>query len=180
MNNQLFITTSRLIITSLSLADDSFILELVNTEGWIRFIGNRNVGSLNEARAYIEKIINNENISYWVVGLADSLEKIGIVTFIKRDYLDHHDIGFAILPAFSKKGYAYEATLGVLKELIKEYQLQRILATTLPANTNSIKLLQKLGFVFEKEIEIGKEKLHVYGADGDKFDGDAVASDRIV
>jgi hypothetical protein len=41
-----------------------------------------------------------------------------------------------------------------------------IVATTLPENTSSIKLLQKLGFHFEKEIEVGGERLQVYSNGG--------------
>src|SRR3954452_9476485 len=153
MDVQPFIITERLIIQPLTLNDDSFILELVNTEGWIKFIGNRNVTSTSEAGAYIQKILENKNISYWVVKLKDSQESIGIITYIKRDYLPHHDIGFAFLPNASKQGYAFEATTAVLQKLISERNLSYILATTVPENINSIKLLKRMGLVFEKEME---------------------------
>ena len=169
MDVQPFIITERLIIQPLTLNDDSFILELVNTEGWIKFIGNRNVTSTSESGAYIQKILENKNISYWVVKLKDSQDSIGIITYIKRDYLPHHDIGFAFLPNFSKQGYAFEATTAVLQKLVSERNLSYILATTVPENINSIKLLKKMGLVFEKEMEVENEKLHVYGASADKL-----------
>ncbi|HEX8332352.1 MAG TPA: GNAT family N-acetyltransferase [Segetibacter sp.] len=166
---QSFITTARLIIKPLGLSDDNFILELVNTEGWIKFIGNRNITSQAEASAYIQRILENEKVAYWVVHLTENGDKIGIVTFIKRDYLEHHDIGFAFLPAFCKKGYAYEATSAVLNQLIRDHNLSHIFATTVPENITSARLLNKIGLVFEKEIEVEKEKLHLYGASTDKF-----------
>src|SRR5215217_4875843 len=110
MDVQPYLKTERLLIKPLTLTDDNFILELLNTEGWIRFIGNRNINTPLEARDYIQKILENENIKYWVVKLKDNQYAIGIVTYIKRDYLEHHDIGFAFLPNFAKNGYAYEAT----------------------------------------------------------------------
>ncbi len=149
--------------------DDQFIFELVNTEGWIRFIGNRNIASCDDARSYIQKILENRNISYWVVQLKDNNHKIGIITCIKRNYLEHHDIGFAFLPGFGNKGYAFEATHAVLQKLIPIQKLTHILATTIPENLNSIKLLKKIGLVFEKEIEIENEILHVYGNSTDKL-----------
>ncbi len=164
MNDLFFLETSRLLIKPLTLNDDAFILELVNTEGWLRFIGNRNVGSLIEARSYIQKIMESTNVSYWIVSLQEVGEKIGLITYIQRDYLEYPDIGFAFLPAFCKKGYAYEATSAVLKKLIAEHNLQYILATTLPENGDSIKLLKKLGLTFEKELEIGTNGLNIYGA----------------
>ncbi|MEO8112223.1 MAG: GNAT family N-acetyltransferase, partial [Ginsengibacter sp.] len=123
----------------------------------------RNITSQLDALAYIQKILDNENIFYWVVQLKDSQESIGLVTFIKRDYLPYHDIGFAFLAGFQKMGYAYEATMAVLDKLISELKLSHIVATTVPGNIKSIKLLQKIGLTFEKEIEVEKEKLHVYG-----------------
>lgn len=169
MNVQSFLTTARLLIKPLTITHDNFILELVNTEGWIKFIGNRNITSQAEAGAYIQRILENRNISYWVVKLKDNQDKIGIVTYIKRDYLEHHDIGFAFLPNFCKKGYAYEAAKAVLNKLIREHNLSHIFATTVPENISSVKLLKRIGLAFEKEIEVEKEKLQVYGASTDRL-----------
>ncbi|MEO8569941.1 MAG: GNAT family N-acetyltransferase [Ginsengibacter sp.] len=163
------IETDRLLIKPLMIDDHLFILELVNTEGWIKFIGNRNITSQAEAMAYIQKVLNNENIFYWVVQLKGSNEKMGIITFIKRDYLEHHDIGFAFLPRFFKNGYAYEATVAVLNKILKELVHAHILATTVPGNISSIRLLNKIGLVFENEIEVEKEKVQVYGVSVDKL-----------
>ncbi|MEO6906138.1 MAG: GNAT family N-acetyltransferase [Ginsengibacter sp.] len=164
MSFQFSIFTERLLINPLSTSDDHFILELLNTEGWIKFIGNRNIHSQTDASAYIQKILNNENLIYWIVKVKDNERAIGIVTFIKRDYLEYHDIGFAFLPEFSKKGYAYEATKAVLNKLQMDHKLTHILATTMPENKASIELLTKLGFAFEKEIEVEKETVLVYAA----------------
>ena len=157
------LTTTRLLIDPLSLSNNKFILELVNTDGWLKFIGNRNINSEKEAATYIQKIIDNPNAAYFVVKLKNKT-KIGIVTFIKRDYLENHDIGFAFLPKFGNNGYAYEATSAVLMNVTRIYNLSHILATTIPENINSIKLLKKLGLSFEKEIEVENIKLHVYSS----------------
>lgn len=157
------LTTARLLIEPISLSDNAFILELVNTDGWLKFIGNRNINSEMEAAAYIQKIIDNPNTGYSVVKLKDKT-KIGIVTFIKRDYLEHHDIGFAFLPKFGNNGYAYEAASAVLMNVTRICNLSHILATTVPENINSIKLLKKLRLFFEKEIEVENIKLHVYSS----------------
>ncbi len=167
MDTESFLLTARLLIKPLTITDYNFIFELVNTEGWIKFIGNRNIKSQVEAAAYIQNILGNKNVSYWVVKLKDKQDKIGIVTYIKRAYLEHPDIGFAFLPNFCKKGYAYEATNAVLNQIIREGNLSHIFATTVPENISSIKLLKRIGLVFEREIEVEKERLHVYGASTD-------------
>jgi [ribosomal protein S5]-alanine N-acetyltransferase len=162
-------TTDRLLIQPLTINDNAFILELVNTDGWIKFIGNRNINSAADATAYIERIISNENITYWAVQLKGTTTLIGIITFIKRDYLEHHDIGFAFLPNFSNSGYAYEAAHTVLNGLTQNNNFTHILATTIPENISSIKLLKKLGLQFDKAIKVEEEALHVYAVATEKI-----------
>jgi [ribosomal protein S5]-alanine N-acetyltransferase len=164
MDTQATLLTDRLLLEPLSENDDDFIVGLVNTGGWLRFIGNRNIHTKLDAVSYIKKVIGNQNIIYWTVKLKDAKSAIGIVTLIKRDYLEHKDIGFAFLPDFSNKGYAYEATGAVLTYLVKHDAITEILAETLPENVSSIKLLRKLGLQFEKEMEIENQILHIYRA----------------
>ncbi|MCB0709515.1 MAG: GNAT family N-acetyltransferase [Chitinophagaceae bacterium] len=160
--------TNRLTLKKLSAADAAFIYELVNSPGWIEFIGDRNVHTVEDAITYINKINNNNNIIYWSVQLKDSETSIGVITFIKRDYLDHHDIGFAFLPQHAKKGYAFEAAKIVLDDALNNPLHPVILANTLPHNKNSVSLLEKLGFVFQKEIEAGNEKLLLFSVKKNK------------
>lgn len=159
--------TERLSLSKLCFDDYEFINQLVNTLEWIKFIGDRNVKTEDDAKNYVQKIIDNPNVIYWVVKLKTENTKIGIITFIKRDYLEHNDIGFAFLPKYAKKGYAHEATTQVLKDAIKNHN--RILATTIKENINSIKLLEKLGLSFKNEIEVGKDLLQIYSTTSDEF-----------
>lgn len=163
------ITTGRLLMTPLALTDNTFILELVNSKGWLEFIGERNVHSEEDAVAYIQKINDSPNVTYWVARLNETGAAAGVVTLIKRDYLEHHDIGFAFLPAVANKGYAYEATKAVLSGISKNGAHTHILATTMATNSGSIKLLEKLGLKFEKEIEVENKKLQLYCASTGKL-----------
>ena len=154
--------TERLLLRAMNAGDTAFIFELLNTAGWIKFIGDRNIKTNKDADKYIQKIIGNPNINYRVATLQDSGTAIGLVTFIKRDYLDHPDIGFAFLPAYNKQGYAFEATKEVLNDLLNQPEHSTILATTIPENSSSIQLLKKLGFVFSKQITHEGELLQVF------------------
>ncbi len=164
MDLKISFTTDRLSLSPLSEKDSKFILELVNTEGWLTFIGNKNINTETDAIVYIQKISTNINVSYWVVSLQHTNEQIGIITFIKRDYLDYHDIGFAFLPRFHGMGFGFEATQKVLNFLKENHTVTIILATTIPENINSIQLLKKLGLSFNKEINVNEELLHVYSS----------------
>ena len=154
--------TNRLILKLITIEDYSFIKTLVNTEGWIQFIGDRQIHTDEDAKNYIQKIINIQNFKYWIVTLKESHTPIGIITFIKRDYLEFYDLGFAFLAEFAKKGFAYEASNIVLEKLKLDNSIQNILATTIPENSKSILLLEKLGFNFRNKIDINNQMLSVY------------------
>jgi RimJ/RimL family protein N-acetyltransferase len=154
--------TSRLELRELNTSNTEFIFRLINTSSWIKYIGERNIKTLEDAEAYIKKIIDNPNITYWVIYLRGQLLPIGIISLVKRDYLEHADIGFALLPEYVKKGYAAEATRKVLEFLGKSSLHSKILAITLKENPQSIQLLEKLGMKLDREIENEKERLLVY------------------
>jgi [ribosomal protein S5]-alanine N-acetyltransferase len=154
--------TQRLTLKQIDITDGEFLMELMNTAGWIKFIGDRNIKTREAAENYIRGILSNSTIDYWVVSNKLTGEPMGVISFIKRDYLDHHDIGFAFLDRFLKSGYAFEATQAVLLDAISSGVHARILASTLKENVNSIRLLEKLGFQYHEEIVKDNEALIVY------------------
>jgi [ribosomal protein S5]-alanine N-acetyltransferase len=163
MNNlpRQFATTS-LHLQSLAATHAPFILELLNSPGWLTYIGNRNIHNLADAANYIEKIKAMEQVHYWVVQQHPQQAAMGVVTLIKRPYLPHPDIGFAFLPAYQGRGYAGQAVQLVLQYLLSKGIHSTLLATTLPTNTASIKLLLKLGFQFQSSIVQDGIELQVY------------------
>lgn len=154
------IITPRLQLAPLTPSDAPFMRQIVNTEGWIRFIGDRKVHSDEDARAYVSRLLGTEHLLYRVVRLRETGQAIGVVSFMKRNYLDHFDLGFAFLPEYQQQGYAYEAAAAVLDFAHQTHEI--ILATTLPDNTASIGLLTKLGFSPEGEIMPDNERLCVF------------------
>jgi [ribosomal protein S5]-alanine N-acetyltransferase len=159
---QNIILTDRPILEKIKPDDHDFLISLLNSKGWIENIGDRNIHSVSDAVLYINKILEAENFFYWVVRIKEQNIPVGIVSFMKRIYLDHFDIGFALLPFHHGRGYAYEASTAVLTMVSKLPEHRIVLATTRPSNTDSIRLLTKLGFKFEKEMELESKKLHVY------------------
>ncbi len=155
-------STERLSLDALKLGDAAFIMELVNTAEWIQFIGNRNINTLEQAEAYIQKIISNPDILYLVIRTHDQKIPVGIISFIKRAYLPHHDIGFAFLNEHKKQGYAFEAASVVLNDALNSGEHTHVLATTIKENSKSIQLLQKLGFSYYEDSENDSEPLSVY------------------
>jgi RimJ/RimL family protein N-acetyltransferase len=150
--------TDRLIIRRLTFEDAAFILELVNDPAWLRFIGDRGVRTLADARNYILKgpmeMYDRLGFGLYLAELKEEGVPIGMCGLIKRDSLKHVDIGFAFLPDFRGKGYAYEAASAVLAYGKNTLGLERIVAIVSPGNDSSIKLLGKLGFQFEQMITL--------------------------
>jgi len=150
--------TDRLLISKLSLANAAFIFELTNSEGWLQYIGDRGIKTIADAENYIT---NSPMASYakngyglYLVTLKETGNPLGICGLIKRDTLAHEDIGFAFLPQYNGQGYAYESASAILQYEKEKHGLNKILAITLEANTRSINLLTKLGFLFDKKISL--------------------------
>ena len=157
----LYLETDRLYIRPLMIEDVDFVIELLNSEGWIEFIGDRNVKDIKAANDYIQRILLNNKYFYNVFEIKESNTPIGIVTFLYRENQNYPDIGFAMLPQYEKKGYAFEAATNYLEALNKN-QGGKIIAITKPDNENSITLLKKLGLVFEKSYNEKNEILDLY------------------
>jgi [ribosomal protein S5]-alanine N-acetyltransferase len=154
--------TERLIIRPIAITDTSFIINLVNSEGWLKYIGDRNIKNTLDAEQYIQKILDNDRYFYSVIELKATVQPIGLVTFLHRDDMEFPDIGFALLPEFEEQGYSFEASRTYLDEIIREKKVSTVVAITIPDNKKSIKLLEKLGLRFEKNIIKEDETLALY------------------
>lgn len=150
--------TERLILREFSLDDASFILHLLNTPTWLQFIGDRGVRNLDDARHYLLKgPINSylvNGFGLYMVTLKKTETPIGMCGLVKRNGLDDPDIGFALLPEFAGKNFAYEVASAMVSYAQNHLLLPRLAAITTEDNTHSIKLLNKLGLQFEQKIQL--------------------------
>jgi RimJ/RimL family protein N-acetyltransferase len=149
--------TERLIISKLTKKDAPFFLELTNTPKWIKYIGDRNLKTVKDAEQYLKNGIFK---SYATFGFgfyklqfkAENLKTIGICGLVKREELEDVDFGFGLLPEYEGKGFGYESSIAILELAKTKFKLKNIVAITNLDNKNSIKLLEKLGLIFEKRI----------------------------
>jgi RimJ/RimL family protein N-acetyltransferase len=153
--------TDRLVLSEFSLADTTFIIQLTNTEGWLRNIGDRYTKTEAGAIAYLQKgpLKSYATTGYglWKTSLKETGQDIGICGCFKRDIFDHPDIGYALLPAFEGKGYATEAATGSRDFLFANYAVNNLLGITEPENLPSLKILSKLGMEYRKDISMPNE-----------------------
>ncbi len=145
----MIIETSRLQLKEITVSDAPFYIKLFNSEGWLKFIGDRNVKTIAEAEAYIKKnyLSSYETHGYgsYTVNLKETGETIGACGLYKRDTLEHPDIGFSFLGEFTGKGFGFEAASAVMEYAHNTLGIDKILGFTVDYNVASIKLLEKLG-----------------------------------
>ena len=103
--------TERLTLSEQTEDDASFICELMKSEGWLKYIGDRNIKSVEDARNYIVngamKSYRESGFGFYLVRLRESSIPIGISGLVKRDTLEYPDVGFAFLPEYEGKGYGF-------------------------------------------------------------------------
>lgn len=162
--------TERTILSEVLPEDAAFVLDLLNQPSFIKYIGDRNVRDIEQAREYIAsrftKSYEQFGFGMWKVESKIDRTPIGLCGFVKRDYLDAPDIGFAFLAAFEGKGFGFETAFAALKFGRNSLGFERVLAITTPDNENSIKLLGKLNFKFENLITAPTgEELNLFSLD---------------
>ncbi len=145
----ILLNTTRLILRHYSKTDAPFVYELMNSEDWFKYIGDRNIHSIADAETYIEdkyipSYTENGYGGYMVI-LKETGLPIGACGLYKRPDLEHPDIGFAFLPDFMGKGYGFEAADGLMNYARTELKLSTILGITVQENKASQKLLEKIG-----------------------------------
>jgi RimJ/RimL family protein N-acetyltransferase len=153
--------TDRLVLRWLNVDDAPFILELLNDPSFIRFIGDKGVRDLEGARNYILNgpIASYEKFGFGLnaVDLKEANASIGICGILKRDTLPHPDIGFAFLPAYWHKGYAFESAAAVMKHAREALAINEVLAIATPDNEASSRLLEKIGLRFDRLIKLSED-----------------------
>ena len=150
------IETERLILRKIEESDCEFVYSLLNSPGWLKYIGDRGIKNLNDARTYIRDIVKilYDQRGYGPYGVRTKLNNslIGFCGLFKRDFLEDADIGFAFLPEHSGKGYAIESASAVVEYAKNVIGLKRIIAITLEVNDRSINVLKKLRMNFKEKI----------------------------
>src|SRR6266404_4548228 len=155
------IETDRLRLRRLSLDDAEFVLRLLNEPSFIQNIGDRGVRSMDDARGYIVKgpITSYEKFGFglWMVETRSPIVPIGICGLLKRDALEDVDIGYALVPEFWSQGYALESAAAVVSYAGEKLGLKRVVAVTNSDNERSIRLLEKMGFKYERMVRLSED-----------------------
>ncbi|MBP6003480.1 MAG: GNAT family N-acetyltransferase [Pyrinomonadaceae bacterium] len=149
--------------------DAEFIYRLLNSNKFVRYIGDRGVRNVEQAADFIEtryrQSYRDHGFGLYAVERKASSLQIGICGFVRREKLPYPDIGFAFLSQFEKQGYGFESAMAMMEYGRADLGMTRILAITTIDNKASERLLKKIGFRFDQLIERDDETLKLYSSE---------------
>lgn len=161
--------TERIVLREVTSGDAEFVLDLLNQYSFKKYIGDRGVRTLDDARAYIDtrftESYRKHGFGLYLIELKADGIPIGLCGFVSRETLPDPDIGFALLPQYERRGYAFEAASAAMEYGRARLGLGRVLAITTLDNESSGRLLEKIGLRFEREIELSGETLKLFSTD---------------
>lgn len=150
------IDTERLTLRELTGDDAAFLVALYTDPDFIANVGDRGVRTLEDARRYIDQVLRRSyqehGFGLWLMASKESGAALGMCGLLRRDWHPHVEIGFALLPAARLQGYTLEAAAGVAQFARDSLHLERLVALTAPDNRGSIRVLERLGFRFERMV----------------------------
>ncbi|MCL1039714.1 GNAT family N-acetyltransferase [Shewanella submarina] len=156
----MMIQTERLTLSHLDETDADFMLALLNSQGFLSYIGDRGVRTQQQAVEYIldgpVKSYRENGFGMYRVQLKATGDIVGLCGLVKRPQLEHVDIGYALLPEYFGQGYAIEACVAVMQEA-KEKNIHPVVAIVDSNNGPSISLLKKLGLRFHSTIKLSPD-----------------------
>lgn len=160
--------TKHLSLREFNVNDSLFIIELVNSEGWLKYIGDRNIKTEEQAKNHLIngalKGYREHGYGLYLVEITKDKTPIGMCGIMKRENLENPDIGFAFLPEYIGKGYAYEIASATINYAKEKLNISTVCAITVAYNEKSIKLLERIGLNYIKTIKMAddKEELLLY------------------
>lgn len=153
--------TERIVLRWFREDDAPFILELLNDPSFLRFVGDKGVRTIDDARAYLRDgplaMYERHGLGLYHAALRFDGTPLGMCGLLKRDNLADVDVGFAFLPQHCGQGYALEAAEATMRYGRDELGLDRIVAITSPDNDRSARLLGKLGLHFDRMVTLDGE-----------------------
>ena len=155
------VETPRLRLRELAVEDADFVFRLVNEPSFLSNIGDKGVRNLDDARQFILEgsWTRQERRGYgqFLVELKERGVPIGICGLLYRESLDVTDVGFALLPEYWKRGFAYEAADAMVQYGHSTLGIDKIVGLTSEENLASISLLEKLGMNFERIVKMSAD-----------------------
>lgn len=163
------LTTSRLTLRRLDFDDAPFLVKLLNQPSFLLNIGDRGVRNVEDAHRYLREgplaMYEKFGFGLWHVARRSDGAAIGMCGLLRRDILPDVDIGYAYLPEYWGRGYAFEAADATMRHAADKFGLARVIGVVSEGNSSSIRVLEKLGMSFERMVSMRADEpeVRLYG-----------------
>ncbi|MBD1397853.1 GNAT family N-acetyltransferase [Pontibacter sp. JH31] len=149
----IFVETERLILRELLPSDDLGMFELDSDVEVQRYLGNKPIKQIAEAREtidFIRKQYQENGIGRWAVVEKESNNFVGwaglkLVKDRTNNHINYHDLGYRLIRRYWGRGYATEAANASLKYGFERLVLERVYGMCDVENATSRKVLEKVG-----------------------------------
>lgn len=152
------IDTGRLILRTFTLDDAEAWLPLISLPDIIRYTGESPASSVEQAREVLRTRPLRDYAMHGYGRMAVIEKSSGrLVGFSGLKYLEdlgEVDVGYRFLPDCWGKGYATESARLLMEQGRLVQGITRFVGMAHPDNRASIKVLEKLGLVFERAIAL--------------------------
>lgn len=150
---KIILRTPRLFLREFTIGDAENFYELNLNPNVTRFTGDLPFKNIQEAENFLSNYKDYERNGYgrWAVIEKETNEFLGWCG-LKYDG-NETDIGFRFFEKYWNKGYATESAKACLEYGFDELNLKQIVGRAMKENLASVKVLEKIGLKFEKEME---------------------------
>lgn len=165
----LILETPRILLREMQESDAESFYELNLDKEVIRYTGDVPFASVAEAKIFIQNYSAYKDFGYgrWIMVYKTSNEVIGFCGLKYHPEDGETDIGFRLRRDHWGIGLATEAAVACMQYGFGKLGLKRIIARAHPENVASIRVVEKLGMLFEKEIEEHGELWNQYAIEVD-------------
>lgn len=149
--------TERLILRELNSNDALSFYDLNNNPNVIKYTGNLPFESVEKARDFLlsYRDYDENGFGRWAV-IEKATEKF--LGWCGLKYSKETDIGFRFFEEYWNKGFATESAKVCLDYGFNEFHLSKIVGRVMAENIASIKVLEKLGLVYDRECDFDGHK----------------------
>ncbi len=164
------IETERLILREFRLEDDEALLALDSDPEVHRYLGNNTIHDIETIRRMILQVqvqYETNGIGRWII-IEKATNNVVGWTGLKYETLlfdqqnKYYDLGYRLLRKYWGKGFATESAIASLEYGFKKMQLDEISALAHIQNTDSNKVLRKVGMQLIKQFDVGTGPLYYY------------------
>ena len=161
--------TPRLSLRRLEFDDSEFLVGLLNQPSFLANIGDRGVRNVEDAHRYLREgpmaMYEKFGFGLWHVSSRADGAPMGMCGLLRRDILPDVDIGYAFLPEYWGKGFAFEAAEATVAHAARKFGLERVIAVVSEGNDGSIRVIEKLGMKVERMVSMRPDEpdVRLYG-----------------